>query len=85
LAILDPALKLANEVAEEVRESFAETVFGSIILREVATSEAPCRGRSAMDYAPWVRVARADTELVMEVIDRESTTSRTRPGSLARA
>ena len=69
--MFDPALELANEVADEVREYFAETVFESIIPRDVAISEAPSHGLSVLDYAPRARGARAYTELVMEVIDRE--------------
>ncbi len=86
LTMFDPGLELANEVAGEVREYFAETVFESIIPRDVAISEAPSHGRSVMDYAPRARGARAYTELVMEVIDRERerTSSRTRPGGIAR-
>jgi chromosome partitioning protein len=85
LTMFDPGLELANEVAGEVREYFADAVFDSIIPRDVAISEAPSHGRSVMDYAPRARGARAYTELVMEVIDRESSSSRTRPGSPARA
>jgi chromosome partitioning protein len=85
LTMFDPALELANEVAEEVREFFAETVFESIIPRDVAISEAPSHGQSVMDYAPRARGSRAYIELVMEVIDRESTTTRTRTRSPARA
>jgi chromosome partitioning protein len=37
----------------------------------VAISEAPSHGLSVLDYSPRARGARAYTELVMEVIDRE--------------
>jgi chromosome partitioning protein len=80
LTMYDPALELANEVAAEVREYFSDTVFDSLIPRDVAISEAPSHGLSVLDYAPRTRGARAYTELVMEVIDREhqSSTSWTR-------
>jgi chromosome partitioning protein len=71
LTMFDPALELANEVADEVRQYFAETVFESLIPRDVSISEAPSHGLSVLDYAPRTRGARAYTELVMEVIDRE--------------
>jgi chromosome partitioning protein len=71
LTMYDPALELANEVADEVREYFAETVFESLIPRDVSISEAPSHGLSVLDYAPRGRGSRAYTELVMEVIDRE--------------
>jgi chromosome partitioning protein len=71
LTMFDPALELATEVADEVREYFADTVFETLIPRDVSLSEAPSHGLSVLDYAPRARGARAYTELVMEVIDRE--------------
>jgi len=71
LTMYDPALDLANEVVNEVRQYFDETVFDSLIPRDVHISEAPSHGVSVLDYAPRARGARAYTELVMEVIDRE--------------
>ncbi len=71
LTMFDPALELANEVADEVRGYFAETVFESLIPRDVSISEAPSHGLSVLEYAPRARGTRAYTELVMEVIDRE--------------
>ena len=71
LTMYDPSLELANEVAGEVRQYFDETVFETLIPRDVHISEAPSHGLSVLDYAPRARGARAYTELVMEVIDRE--------------
>jgi chromosome partitioning protein len=71
LTMFDPALELANEVVDEVREYFAEIVFQSLIPRDVSISEAPSHGLSVLEYAPRARGARAYTELVMEVIDHE--------------
>ena len=71
LTMFDPSLELANEVASEVRQYFDETVFETLIPRDVSISEAPSHGLSVLDYAPRARGARAYTELVMEVIDRE--------------
>lgn len=71
LTMYDPTLDLANEVVGEVREYFEGTVFDSLIPRDVRISEAPSHGLSVIDYAPRARGARAYTELVMEVIDRE--------------
>ncbi len=71
LTMFDPTLELANEVADEVRGFFAETVFESLIPRDVSISEAPSHGLSVLDYAPRARGTRAYTELVMEVLDRE--------------
>jgi len=71
LTMYDPALELANEVVNEVREYFDATVFDSLIPRDVHVSEAPSHGVSVLDYAPRARGSRAYAELVMEVIDRE--------------
>jgi len=71
LTMYDPALDLANEVANEVREYFEDAVFESMIPRDVHISESPSHGLSVLEYAPRARGARAYAELVMEVIDRE--------------
>jgi chromosome partitioning protein len=70
LTMFDPALDLANEVADEVRGYFDETVFDTMIPRDVHISEAPSHGVSVLDYAPRARGAWAYAELAMEVIDR---------------
>lgn len=71
LTMFDPALELANEVANEVRGYFAEAVFDTLVPRDVSISESPSHGVSVLDYAPRARGARAYAELVLEVIDRE--------------
>jgi chromosome partitioning protein len=71
LTMYDPALELANEVADEVRGYFEGTVFDTLIPRDVSISEAPSHGVSVLDYSPRARGAWAYAELVMEVIDRE--------------
>ena len=71
LTMYDPALDLANEVANEVREYFEDTVFESMVPRDVHISESPSHGLSVLDYAPRSRGSRAYSELVMEVLDRE--------------
>jgi chromosome partitioning protein len=71
LTMYDPALELANEVADEVRGYFDSTVFDTPIPRDVHISEAPSHGVSVLDYSPRARGAWAYAELVMEVIDRE--------------
>jgi chromosome partitioning protein len=71
LTMYDPALELAQEVATEVRGYFDSAVFDTLIPRDVHISEAPSHGLSVLDYSPRARGARAYTELVMEVLDRE--------------
>ena len=55
LTMFDPSLELAQEVASEVRGYFDETVFDSMIPRDVQISEAPSHGLSVLDYAPRAR------------------------------
>ncbi len=71
LTMYDPTLELAREVADEVRSYFDGTVFATMVPRDVFVSEAPSHGKSVLDHAPRSRGARAYTELVMEVLDRE--------------
>ncbi len=71
LTMHDPSLELANEVAQEVRGYFEDTVFETMIPRDVSISESPSHGQSVLDYSPRARGARAYAELVMEVLDRE--------------
>jgi chromosome partitioning protein len=71
LTMFDPELDLAREVAEEVRGYFEETVFRTVIPRDVRVSEAPSHGLSVLDYSPRARGSWAYGELVLEVLDRE--------------
>ena len=70
LTMYDPELDLAREVAEEVRGFFEETVFRTMIPRDVHISEAPSHGVSVLDYSPRARGAWAYGELCLEVIER---------------
>ena len=71
LTMYDHELDLAREVAEEVCGFFDDTVFRTIIPRDVHISEAPSHGVSVLDYSPRARGAWAYAELAMEVIERE--------------
>ena len=71
MTMYDPELELAREVAQEVRGYFEETVFRTLIPRDVRISEAPSHGVSVLDYSPRARGSWAYAELVMEVMDRE--------------
>jgi chromosome partitioning protein len=71
LTMFDPELELAREVADEVRGYFEQTVFRTMIPRDVHISEAPSHGLSVLDYSPRARGAWAYAELAMEVIERE--------------
>jgi chromosome partitioning protein len=71
MTMYDPALELANEVVNEVKGYFDDTVFRTLVPRDVQISEAPSHGQSVLDYAPRARGSFAYGELVLEVMDRE--------------
>jgi len=71
LTMFDPSLELTHEVEAEVRDFFGEIVYGAVIPRDVAVSEAPSHGLSVLDYAPRSRGAFAYIELCMEVLERD--------------
>lgn len=50
LTMFDTRLRLANQVAGEVRRYFGEKVFGTIVQRNVRLSEAPSFGRPVLLY-----------------------------------
>ena len=50
LTMFDARTKLANQVADDVREHFPKEVLGSVIPRSVRISEAPSYGQSVITY-----------------------------------
>jgi chromosome partitioning protein len=69
LTMVDDQLELTAEVESQVREFFGDIVFRTVVPRDVAVSEAPSHGRSAIDYAPRSRGARAYIELCREILE----------------
>lgn len=70
LTMFDARTRLAEQVAEEVRRHFGETVFRTIIPRSVRLSEAPSFGLPVTSFDPMSRGAVAYRELAKEVIAR---------------
>lgn len=62
--------KLSNQVVDEVREYFGETVFDSMVPRSVRLSEAPSFGIPITEYDNSGKGALAYRELAKEVIAR---------------
>ena len=71
LTMYDPELDLANEVADEVRGYFDETVFRHADPPRRAHQRGAQPRPERARLRPRARGAWAYTELVMEVIDRE--------------
>jgi chromosome partitioning protein len=67
LVMYDARTKLADQVAQEVREHFTERVCRTIVPRTVRLSEAPSFGQPIISFDPTSRGAIAYRELAKEV------------------
>jgi chromosome partitioning protein len=73
LTMYDGRTRLAQQVADEVREHFGGVVLGSVIPRSVRVSEAPSYGQSVMTYDPGSTGALAYLEAARELAYRNVT------------
>jgi len=67
----DPRTRLAQDVVKQVSAYFKDTVFSTIIPRNVRLSEAPSYGQPIMLYDPNCTGAKAYQSLAREIIGRE--------------
>ena len=70
LTMYDARTKLADQVADEVRNHFGDTVLRTTIPRSVRVSEAPGYGQSVITYDPVSRGALAYVEAAREIAER---------------
>jgi chromosome partitioning protein len=70
LTMYDSRTKLADQVADEVRNHFGELVLGSVIPRNVRVSEAPGYGQTVMTYDPGSRGAISYLDAARELAER---------------
>ncbi len=70
LTMFDRRLKLATDVANEVRGHFGDLVFDAVVPRSVRLGEAPSYGQPVLQYAPDSQGAEAYAQLAQEVIRR---------------
>ncbi len=70
LTMYDGRTKLADQVAEEVRSHFGETVLTTVIPRSVKVSEAPGFGQSVLTYDPGSRGAMSYLDAAREIAER---------------
>ena len=77
LTMYDGRTRLAQQVAEEVREHFPDEVLATVIPRSVRVSEAPSFGQTVIAYDGHSAGAVAYREAAVEIIGRD------RPNSTA--
>ena len=67
LTMYDARTRLADQVAQEVREHFGDVVLSTVIPRSVRVSEAPGYGQSVVTYDPGSRGALAYVDAAREI------------------
>ncbi len=70
LTMYDARTRLAEQVAQEVRDHFGDRVLGTTIPRSVRISEAPGFGQTVMTYDPTSRGAVAYLDAAREIAER---------------
>jgi chromosome partitioning protein len=84
----DGRTKLADQVADEVRNHFGDVVLNAVIPRNVRVSEAPGYGQSVLTYDPGSRGSTSYVEAARELahrgVDLPPIDTATTPGSATR-
>jgi chromosome partitioning protein len=70
LTMYDGRTKLADQVTQEVRNHFGDTVLDTVIPRSVKVSEAPGYGQTVLAYDPGSRGAMSYMDAAREVAER---------------
>jgi chromosome partitioning protein len=70
LTMYDARTKLADQVADEVRNHFGDLVLRTVIPRNVRVSEAPGYGQSVLTYDPGSRGSTSYVEAARELAER---------------
>jgi len=72
LTMYDGRTKLADQVADEVRQYFGDRVLRTVIPRSVKVSEAPGYGMSIIDYDPGSRGAMSYLDASRELVEKDA-------------
>jgi chromosome partitioning protein len=70
LTMYDGRTKLADQVADEVRNHFGDLVLPAVIPRNVRVSEAPGYGQSVLTYDPGSRGSTSYVEAARQIAER---------------
>jgi chromosome partitioning protein len=70
LTMYDGRTKLADQVADEVRNHFGDVVLEAVIPRNVRVSEAPGYGQSVLTYDPGSRGSTSYVEAARQLAER---------------
>jgi chromosome partitioning protein len=70
LTMYDSRTRLADQVADEVRQHFTDRVLGAVIPRNVRVSEAPGFGQTVITYDPGSRGAMGYLQAAQELAER---------------
>ncbi len=74
MTMCDLRTNLAQQVVDEVKKHFGESIYSTLIPRSVRLSEAPSYGQPVIRYAPLSKGAQAYRALAKEVLKRQSKT-----------
>jgi chromosome partitioning protein len=83
LTMVDLRANLTRQVADEVRQHFADRVYDTTIPRNVRLSEAPSHGKPALLYDVHSKGAISYLQLAQEVLKRTGSTTQTAPPRLS--
>jgi len=78
LTMYDSRTRLSKEVADELRGHFGDTVFETVIPRNIQLAEAPSHGLPIASYAPSSPGGVAYRELVEEILKADSRQTKVR-------
>ena len=70
LTMYDGRTKLADQVTNEVRNHFGDTVLKTVVPRSVKVSEAPGFGQTVLGYDPGSRGAMSYIDAAREIAER---------------
>ena len=68
--MFDPRTKLTQQISEELASHFPETLFSTVIPRNVRLAEAPSFGKPVLSYEPNAKGTLAYLALAGELVER---------------